>query len=260
MASERSAESTGKGPGDPAPPGLQPLPQPQADGGLSLTELSAAFAEMLSSGANPYVDEAAASSPLDPQKAEQDTAPAAEPCPEDDACELSPRSILEAMLFVGYPGNEPLSSETVAGLMRGVRPSEIDDHVRELNRQYAESGCPYEIVGQGAGYRLALRPKFERLRARLYGRIRQTRLSAAAVEVLSVVAYQGPLSGEDVSRARGAPSGSILAQLVRRELLAVERSEAEKRTILYRTTDRFLRLFGLASLEELPRSQDLSHS
>ncbi len=61
------------------------------------------------------------------------------------------------MLFVGHPQNEPLTNKQVASLMRGVRPSEIDALVRELNRDYRARGCPYWIVAEGAGYRLALR-------------------------------------------------------------------------------------------------------
>ena len=253
----------------PDPLGLNAFRQP-VDGGLSLNELSAAFAEMLQSGADPY-DPAPESHAADAPETSEPSAAGAlsfdalamsdtEPSEADataDSCELSPRSILEAMLFVGHPSNEPLAAETVAGLMRGVRASEIDDLVRELNQRYLANGCPYEIVGEGAGYRLSTRPQYARLRDKIHGRIRLTRLSTAAVEVLSLVAYRGPISADDVSRLRGMPCGALLNQLVRRELLTIERATPESRTVVYRTSERFLRLFGLASLEELPRSQDL---
>ncbi len=175
----------------------------------------------------------------------------------DDDCEVTPRSILEAMLFVGSSDNQPLAVERMAGLMRGVRPVEIEELVRELNEQYAASGCPYEIRSEGAGYRMALREEYARIRDKFYGRVRQARLSPAAVEVLSIIAYKGPQTSDDVARLRGTPSGAILSQLVRRQLLALERSQAPPRRAHYRTTQRFLDLFGLSSVDDLPHSQEL---
>jgi segregation and condensation protein B len=175
----------------------------------------------------------------------------------DDACEVSPRSILEAMLFVGSRDNQPLSSSRVAGMMRGVRAVEIDELVRELNQQYDANGCPYRICSEADGYRLLLREEFSRIRDKFYGRQRQARLSPAAIEVLSIIAYQGSQTSEEVHRLRGTPSGAILSQLVRRQLLRIERDPAAPRSPRYHTTARFLELFGLESLDDLPRSQEV---
>jgi segregation and condensation protein B len=161
------------------------------------------------------------------------------------------------MLFVGLPGNQPLNSQQVAALMRGVRAAEIDDLVRDLNQQYAATNCPYQVVGDAAGYRMTLRPEFDAMRERFLGRVRQARLSPAAIEVLAAVAYNEPLTGDEVSKLRGTPSGHILSHLVRRQLLRIERSDQQPRINRYFTTRRFLDMFGLASLEELPRGQDL---
>ncbi len=181
--------------------------------------------------------------------------PAAEP--DDDPCELSPRTILEAMLFVGCPGNEPLGAQRAAELMRGVEPSEIPDLVAELNRRYAAGGCPYHIVSEGAGYRLTLRPEFSALRDTFYGRTREARLSQAAVDILAIVAYRQPIAADEVTALRGTPSGAILTQLVRRRLLRIERPADSPRKALYFTTDRFLELFGLNSLADLPQSEEV---
>ena len=62
---------------------------------------------------------------------------------------------------------------------------------------------------------------------------------------------------EDVELVRHRPSGGILSQLVRRRLLRIERSETKPRTSRYYVTDRFLALFGLGSIDELPQSQDM---
>jgi segregation and condensation protein B len=226
------------------------------DQGMTLDNLSTAFAELLGRGDEPYETEGD-SSPVASQA--DSIAPTETPTgaanEDDDACEVTPRSILEAMLFVGNPDGTPLSAVRVAGLMRGVRAAEIETFVAELNDEYASNGCPYHIASDAAGYRLELLPAFEATRAAVRGQNHAKRLSAAAVEVLSIVAYKGPLNGEAVGRLRGRPSGSLLAQLVRRQLLRVERGTG--RNAKYAVTKRFLKLAGLASLEDLPRAHDL---
>ena len=75
--------------------------------------------------------------------------------------------------------------------------------------------------------------------------------------MLSLVAYNGSLSADEVAKLRGKPTGAVLAQLVRRQLLALERDVAAPREVRYRPTQRFLDLFVLEKLEDLPRSQEL---
>jgi segregation and condensation protein B len=224
----------------------------RADEGLSLENLSAAFAEMLGGGADPCAERRVAAE----RPGDDPLAALADP-DADEASEISPRTILEAMLFVGSPTNKPLTARQVAGLMRGVRPAEIDQLVRALNVQYDEDGCPYEIAAEGEGYRLVLREKFGRVRDKFFGRSRLVKLSQAAIEVLAIVAYNQPATAEEVHKLRGTASGPILSQLVRRQLLRVERPDERPRIARYFTTDRFLATFGLASLEDLPQSQEL---
>lgn len=235
--------------------GLAAFRQPAVENGLSLDRLSAAFAEMLSAGDDPYEppEETAPEMNLAADVAlvadEADSPPA-------DHCELTPSTILEAMLFVGAPGNVPLTSQQVARLMRGVRPTEIDTMVRQLNASYAARNCPYEIAAEGPGYRMRLRDEHSRLRDRFYGKARQARLSQAAIEVLAIVAYNKSLTAQEISARRGTPCGPILSQLVRRQLLCLSRPAQRGAVGCYRTTDRFLELFSLESLDDLPRSPD----
>ncbi len=221
---------------------------------ISLDQLSSAFAEMLGVGEQPQETEGEASEADASQVA---AAAGVDEEKEDDACEITPRSILEAMLFVGSPHYKPLSADQAASLLRGVQREEVDSLVVELNREYAREGTAFEIVSEGAGYRLALRNKYRRVRDKFYGRVRQAKLSQSAIEVLSVVAYNQPVTTDQVNKFRAAPSGPILAQLVRRQLLRIERPESGPRNPLHFTTDRFLQLFDLANLDDLPRSEEL---
>ncbi len=237
--------------------GLEAFRQPAESPGISLDQLSAAFAEMLSEGDDPYQPAAEEEPPAETDAGAPPNLGTPEDLADEDATEISPRTILEAMLFVGTPHNEPLTSVQVAGLMRGVRPAEIDALVEELNQSYRDRGCPYQIISEGAGYRLSLRSEFERTRAKFYGKARQARLSQSTIEVLAAVAYRGPLSVDEIGKLRGAPAGSLVNQLVRRQLLKLERRDASS-PAQYRVTQRFLDLFGLESLEELPQSQELT--
>jgi segregation and condensation protein B len=250
----------------------EPPSEPPQEQGISLDELAAAYAQSMGDRAEP--PQPPEESPPDQQATGAAATPTAEPPedgtsaavaglplpdeePPDDPCPLSPTTILEAMLFVGNQQNEPLTADQAAELMRGVEPEEIPGLVDALNRRYAANRCPYRIVGEGPGYRLALHKAFEPVRQRFYGRVREARLSQAALDVLAIVAYRQPVTAEDVHRLRDTPSSHLLTQLVRRQLLRIERSRENPRRITYHTTDRFLELFGIDSLDDLPQVEDL---
>jgi segregation and condensation protein B len=172
--------------------------------------------------------------------------------------EITARNLLEAMLFVGRPDNQPLESQQIAAIIGNIAPQEIEALVADLNAGYDANGCPYAIASEGEGFRLVLRDKFSAVRDRYQRRIRAARLSPAAIEVLAMVAYRGPLTADEISRLRGTPSGHILRQLVQRQLLHIERPEEKPRKAVYHTTERFLAVFGLASLNDLPKSEEVA--
>ena len=212
--------------------------------GISLDELTEAFKEML---VTRKPSEAKDKDALALSSAGAD---------EDVTDQVPSRSVLEAMLFVGRPDNKPLTREKAATAMRGLETTDIDRLVQQLNNVYVEDGTPYEIVNVDHGYRLVLRQSFHLVRDKFYGRARQFKLSQAAIEVLAIVAYQQPVTAEQISKIRGTFSSSILTQLVRRQLLSIQRPADKPRTPLYQTTERFLRIFNLEKLSDLPQSED----
>lgn len=163
--------------------------------------------------------------------------------------------ILEALLFVG---GAPLTLLQARAAVRGLTPDQLAAALDALNRDYRRQGRPYHVQAQGDGHVLALRPKYRAVLEKLYGGVREARLSPQAVDVLAVVAYRQPATKQEVDGIRGADSGALLRQLVRRGLITVaQRGDAEQREVAYGTTARFLEVFGLANLDELPRTQDL---
>jgi len=165
--------------------------------------------------------------------------------------------VVEAILFVGRPDNRPFTTRELAATMRGVSPAEILDAITQLNKRYQHDGAPYQIVGAAGAYQLALRDDYSRMRDKLHGRARESKLSPATLEVLSIVAYNQPTTLDEINELRGTSSGAMLATLVRRQLIRLDRPQPPERKAVYQTTERFLRLFGLDSLAALPRSEDL---
>lgn len=163
--------------------------------------------------------------------------------------------IVEALLFVGGP---PLTAVRACEIVRGLTPEQFAEAIAELNRAYRQQGRPYLIQAQGQGHALVLRPRYQPVMGKLYGTAREARLSAVAIDVLALVAYRQPATKQEIDSLRGAESGSLLRQLVRRGLIAVaHRGAADQREVSYGTTPRFLELFQLQSLDDLPQTQDL---
>jgi segregation and condensation protein B len=158
------------------------------------------------------------------------------------------------MLFVG---GHPLALETACAAVRGLTPDRFHEAIDALTRQYRRQQRPYTIQPRDGGFVLVILPTHRGLRERLFGGPREARLGQPALDVLSVVAYRQPVDKAEVDAIRGTDSGSILRYLVRLGLVAVQhRAEAGIRAVRYGTTARFLQVFGLASLDELPRLGD----
>jgi segregation and condensation protein B len=174
------------------------------------------------------------------------------PCPlSPSEVPPTPEQIVEAMLFVGGP---PLTAEAVCAAVRGLTTDRFLAALDALSRRYRAQRRPYAIQPRDAGFVLAVSPSFRGLRERLFGGPREARLSQPALDVLSVVAYRQPVGKAEVDAIRGTDSGALLRQLVRLGMVAVQhRAEAGTREVRYGTTPRFLRVFGIASLDELPR-------
>jgi segregation and condensation protein B len=178
--------------------------------------------------------------------------------PAEEAAPTVPPSakrIVEAMLFVG---GAPLTAKRAGELIRGLTPEQFQAHVSELNADYRRQNRPYAIQPQDDGHILALRPRFRSVVDRLFGGVREARLSSGVMDVLAIVAYRQPLNKGETDAVLGHDAGAALRQLVRRGLVQVApRSAEDPKDLVYRTSPRFLEFFGIQSLEDLPRTHDL---
>jgi segregation and condensation protein B len=162
---------------------------------------------------------------------------------------------LEAVLFVA---GEPLGSRRLAQLASLADGTLARTLIHRLNRLYDEEESAFRVEEVAGGFQLLTRPQFGPWLRRLHRAAAEVRLSAPALETLAVIAYRQPTSRAEMEAIRGVHCGEILRQLMERDLIRVcGRSEDLGRPFLYATTKRFLQVFGLRHLDDLPRAEIL---
>ncbi len=164
------------------------------------------------------------------------------------------RRILEA-LVVSAP--EPVPAGRLASVVPDATPALVQELVTELNAEYETQERGFEIHHVGGGYQLRTRPDLaEHVRA-LQPR-RAVRLSRASLETLAVIAYKQPVTRAEIEHVRGVDAGAVVRTLLERNLVRIAgHREIPGRPMLYATTRRFLEVFGLASLEDLPTLREI---
>lgn len=167
----------------------------------------------------------------------------------------TPKQVLEALLFAA---EEPLSVRRLSAMIEEASPAMIADLVRELNADYLRESRAFQVQEVAGGFRLVTRPEYATWVRELRAAGASPRLSQAALETLSIVAYKQPVTRAELESIRGVAVEGVLKTLVEREQVRiVGREEGLGRPLLYGTTDHFLEYFGLPSLDALPRPDEL---
>ncbi len=181
---------------------------------------------------------------------------------EPAAPRVSEKQVVEAALFVG---GMPLTAKKLSSLFHTDHGfGFVECLLDELNRQYADEGRPYSITLGEGGYRLSLLPEFESVRNKVFGYgPKDVKMTQDALEVLSLVAYKQPISKSQMEALGKTNAGAVLRQLLQRELIRIDRAHTpqnskSKNDPPYSTTPRFLSLFGLGSLHDLPVAEDFA--
>ncbi len=183
--------------------------------------------------------------------------PAADPAQE--ASENDPQidlGILEALLFSTH---HPLTAGRLAELMELESTKPIRPAIRRLNEQYEQTGRSFRVEQVAGGYQLLTLPEYGPYLKRLHQREADAKLTKAALETLAIIAYKQPILRVDIEAIRGVACGETIRSLMEKRLVKIAgRAEEPGRPILYGTTKRFLELFGLNSLKDLPKSEELT--
>ncbi len=176
----------------------------------------------------------------------------------DVSARVSSRSVIEGALFVG--GEVSLTARKLASLIGNDTDSRLAVKlIDQLNQDYTAENRPYEIRLHEGGFRMELRENFANVALKVFGLgPREVRLSPDTLEVLAFVAYNQPVTKEEVEKISQRNIQTLLRQLIRLRLVDIERTGKRRSDIAYQTGERFLKLFGLESLEDLPQADVFS--
>ena len=239
--------------------------EPSATDNLSIAEIEAAYLRALETADAAeafFPDVNAADDETDISSDVEVTAPFQE---DTSATEVSHQNesgpattipqVIEALLFVA---DHPTPAKKISEVIGGTTSHEdVDLQVQSLNEQYEMQLRPYEIRLVEGGYQMSLKSEFEGVRRRVYGQgPKEVKLNQDGLEILAFIAYRQPATREEIEETGKQKAGGILRQLLRRQLITLQRgSDGEE---CYLTTGRFLELFGLASVEDLPQAEDFA--
>ncbi len=173
-----------------------------------------------------------------------------------DPNEICTEQIIEALLFAS---DAPLPPRRLAELAGADSVRDVRACVETLNDRYGQAGMTFRIEELAGGYQMLSLPAFGPWLAKLDRDRGQSRISDAAMETLSIIAYRQPIIRADVEAVRGVACGEVLNRLREMGLVKiVGRAEVVGRPLLYGTTKKFLDVFGLGRLEDLPPMEALA--
>jgi segregation and condensation protein B len=166
---------------------------------------------------------------------------------------------VEALLFTSERSLSETKLKTVLGIEDEDATKQIKSAIDSLNKSYDADARAFRIERIAGGYRVMTREELAPLVSRLHAERQQQKLSQAALETLSIIAYRQPVMRAEIEVIRGVACGDVLRGLMDRRLVKiVGRAEELGRPMLYGSTKEFLSIFGLANLNDLPEVQGLS--
>jgi segregation and condensation protein B len=166
---------------------------------------------------------------------------------------------VEALLFASERSLSETKMKTVLGIEDEDATKQIKSAIDSLNKSYDADARAFRIERIAGGFRVMTREELAPLVSRLHAERQQQKLSQAALETLSIIAYRQPVMRAEIEVIRGVACGDVLRGLMDRRLVKiVGRAEELGRPMLYGTTKNFLEIFGLANLNDLPEVQGLT--
>jgi segregation and condensation protein B len=179
----------------------------------------------------------------------------AEPAASGELSRDERLALVEAALLAADEPLPPRKLASAAGLADGV---EARRQVRRLQALYDRDGTAFQVEELAGGFQLLTRAEYHRWLVRLRRGGQELRLTAALRETLAIVAYRQPIMRADVEAVRGVHCGELLRLLMEKGLVRITgRHDSLGRPVLYGTTRKFLQVFGLKNLKDLPQVEEL---
>jgi segregation and condensation protein B len=168
--------------------------------------------------------------------------------------ELTAESVIEAVLFAS---DEPLSDARLASIVE-MSIKQIRQYIQNLNEKYKAHNSAFRIEQIAGGYQMLTLGAYNHWLQKLLRVRSEGKLSPAALETLAIIAYKQPVMRADIEAIRGVAVGEVIRSLMSKGLVKiVGRAEVLGRPMLYGTTKKFLEIFGLNSLKDLPKVEEL---
>ena len=165
------------------------------------------------------------------------------------------KRIVEALLFAVQ---EPISVRKISEIVEGTEAKEIREVIQQLREEYDTHDRVFQIEEIANGFQLLSRPEYHEWISKIRKKSGESKLSQQALETLSIIAYKQPIIRADIEAIRGVQSGQMIRTLIEKGLVKITgRDEVLGRPLLYGTTTKFLDHFGLKSIKDLPKVEDL---
>ena len=172
--------------------------------------------------------------------------------------EITTERVVEAILFAT---DAPLPLSKIVSILGVGSARDVRVHIKALNEKYEQTGASYRIEQIASGFQMLTLPMYNTWIRRLKQTNKDNKLSQAAMETLAVVAYKQPVVRAEIESIRGVSAGEMLNRLREVGLIKiVGRAEDVGRPMLYGTTKKFLEVFGLSDIKDLPTVGDICPS
>jgi len=173
--------------------------------------------------------------------------------------ELSDEELDRRLAALVYASPEPLSSRQLADLLERPEPGRVAESLERLAERLKSTELPLELKKIAGGWRILTESALDPLLGELVSLRRTERMSPASLETLSIVAYRQPVTKAEVEAIRGVGAGPMLRSLIARGLVRpLGRAKQPGSPLQYGTTPEFLDRFGLGTLKDLPRDDELT--
>ncbi len=165
------------------------------------------------------------------------------------------KRIVEALLFAVQ---EPISVRKISEIIEGAEAKEIREVIQQLREEYDAHDRVFQVEEIANGFQLLSRPEYHEWISKIRKKSGENKLSQQALETLSIIAYKQPIIRAEIEAIRGVQSGQMIRTLIEKGLVKITgRDEVLGRPLLYGTTTKFLDHFGLKSIKDLPKVEDL---
>ena len=163
-------------------------------------------------------------------------------------------ALVESVLYLQ---SEPIDEGSIAR-MSGMSKDMVKAALEKISERYAALDCGFELSYIGGGVMISIKREYWEILKPYYGKKSDAKISRAAMETLSIVAYSQPVTRAEIEKIRGVSADNMIRLLLEKGLVReAGKKDIPGRPVMYGTTKEFLKIFGLGSISELPKLSEV---